>query len=168
MVSMILWNTYRFFQKFKQEERVKMENFSNAQIELSKTLDLDGNISDLPLKIIQSNNTTPMIIEDSEGNFQSKNIDLKGNVKDQVFDGDLTVSDSGLSLFFNGLINFSEEDMVDFDFDLDLTNADLKIFNPNSNAKLSGKANVKLRGSKFEHLIGDLTLNNFKKSELFF
>lgn len=78
MVSMILWNTYRFFQKFKQEERVKMENFSNAQIELSKTLDLDGNISDLPLKIIQSNTTTPMIIEDSEGNFQSKNIDLKG------------------------------------------------------------------------------------------
>jgi len=83
MVSMILWNTYRFFQKFKQEERVKMENFSNAQIELSKTLDLDGNISDLPLKIIQSNNTTPMIIEDSEGNFQSKNIDLKGKNSQQ-------------------------------------------------------------------------------------
>lgn len=83
MVSMILWNTYRFFQKFKQEERVKMENFSNAQIELSKTLDLDGNISDLPLKIIQSNTTTPMIIEDSEGNFQSKNIDLKGKKSQQ-------------------------------------------------------------------------------------
>ena len=83
MVSMILWNTYRFFQKFKQEERVKMENFSNAQIELSKTLDLDGNISDLPLKIIQSNTTTPMIIEDSEGNFQSKNIDLKGENSQQ-------------------------------------------------------------------------------------
>ena len=97
--------------------------------------------------------------------YDLKNIDLKGNVKDQVFDGDLTVSDSGLSLFFNGLIDFSEEDMVDFDFDLDLTNADLKIFNPNSNAKLSGKANVKLRGSKFENLIGDLTLNNIKHVE---
>ena len=83
MVTMIVWNTYRFFQKFKQEERVKMENFSNAQIELSKTLDLDGNISDLPLKIIQSNTTTPMIIEDSEGNFQSKNIDLKGKNSQQ-------------------------------------------------------------------------------------
>ena len=77
MVSLILWNTYRFFQKFKEEERVKMENFSAAQIELSKTLDLDGNISDLPLKIIQSNATTPMIIEDSKGTFQSKNITLK-------------------------------------------------------------------------------------------
>ena len=78
IVSMILWNTYRFFQKFKEEERVKMENFSAAQIELSKTLDLDGNISDLPLKVIQSNTTTPMIIKDSQGNFQSKNITLKG------------------------------------------------------------------------------------------
>ena len=83
MVTMILWNTYRFFQKFKEEERIKMENFSNAQIELSKTLDLEGNISDLPLKIIQSNTTTPMIIEDSNGNFQSKNIDLVGKDSQQ-------------------------------------------------------------------------------------
>ncbi|MBL6649646.1 MAG: translocation/assembly module TamB [Flavobacteriaceae bacterium] len=94
--------------------------------------------------------------------YNLKNIDLEGNVKDQVFDGDLVVSDSGVSLFFNGLIDFSEEDLVDFDFDLDLANADLKIFNPNSKAKLSGKANVKLRGSKFENLIGDLTLNDIK------
>jgi two-component system, sporulation sensor kinase D len=71
---LILWNTYRFFQKFKQEERVKMENFSQAQIELGKIIDLNGNISDFPLKIIQSNTTTPMIIENSEGDFQSKNI----------------------------------------------------------------------------------------------
>ena len=77
IVSLILWNTYQLFQKFKEEERIKMENFSNAQIELSKTLNLNGNISDLPLKIIQSNTTTPMIIEDSNGNFQSKNIEIE-------------------------------------------------------------------------------------------
>ena len=74
IVSLILWNTYRFFQTFKEEERIKMENFSQAQIELGKIIDLNGNISDFPLKIIQSNTTTPMIIEDSEGRFQSKNI----------------------------------------------------------------------------------------------
>ena len=71
IVSLILWNTYRFFQKFKEEERIKMENFSVAQRELVKTQDLYGNISDFPLKIIQSNTSTPMIIEGSEGNFQS-------------------------------------------------------------------------------------------------
>lgn len=75
-ISLILWNTYQFFQKFKEEERVKMENFSQAQIELGKIIDLNGNISDFPLKIIQSNSSTPMIIEDSEGNFQSNNIEI--------------------------------------------------------------------------------------------
>ncbi|MDA9125466.1 HAMP domain-containing histidine kinase [Flavobacteriaceae bacterium] len=79
IISLILWNTYRFFQKFKQEERVKMENFSQAQIELGKIIDLNGNISDFPLKIIQSNTTTPMIIENSEGDFQSKNIQKKSD-----------------------------------------------------------------------------------------
>ena len=79
IVSLILWNTYRFFQKFKEEERIKMENFSVAQRELVKTQDLYGNISDFPLKIIQSNTSTPMIIEGSEGNFQSNNIDVNSD-----------------------------------------------------------------------------------------
>ena len=77
IVSLILWNTYRFFQKFKDEERIKMENFSEAQRELVKTQDLDGNISELPLTIIQSNTTTPMIIEDSKGVFQSNNVEIR-------------------------------------------------------------------------------------------
>lgn len=83
IVSLIMWNTYRFFQKFKEEERVKMENFSAAQIELSKTQDINGNISEFPLKIIQSNTTTPMIIVDSKGFFQSNNIDLEGKNSQQ-------------------------------------------------------------------------------------
>ena len=77
IVSLILLNTYRFFQKFKDEERIKMENFSEAQRELVKTQDLDGNISELPLTIIQSNTTTPMIIEDSKGVFQSNNVEIR-------------------------------------------------------------------------------------------
>lgn len=77
IVSLILWNTYRFFQKFKDEERIKMENFSEAQRELVKTQDLGGNISELPLTIIQSNTTTPMIIEDSKGVFQSNNVEIR-------------------------------------------------------------------------------------------
>ena len=49
-ISLILWNTYQFFQKFKEEERVKMENFSQAQIELGKVIDLNHN----PRKIVDS------------------------------------------------------------------------------------------------------------------
>ena len=31
IVSLILWNTYNFFQVFKNEERVKMQNWALAQ-----------------------------------------------------------------------------------------------------------------------------------------
>ena len=61
IVSLILWNTYIFFQKFKTEERVKMESYGDATQELN-TLnleDLNKETSLLPLKIIQKNKNTP-------------------------------------------------------------------------------------------------------------
>lgn len=62
IVSLILWNTYTFFQKFKQEERIKMEILAEAQKELSRA-DLNSNIA-LPDKIITTNNSIPMILVD--------------------------------------------------------------------------------------------------------
>ena len=38
IISLILWNTYVFFQNFKAEERVKMENWSFAQNEFLKVV----------------------------------------------------------------------------------------------------------------------------------
>lgn len=64
IVSLILWNTYTFFQRFKQEERIKMEILAEAQKELS-TADLNSNIA-LPDKIITTNNSIPMILVDEK------------------------------------------------------------------------------------------------------
>ena len=44
IVSLILWNTAVFFQKFKQEERAKIEIFATAQRELSTNEDLNANV----------------------------------------------------------------------------------------------------------------------------
>ena len=107
IISLILWNTYRFFQKFKEEERIKMENFSQAQIELGKVIDLNGNISDFPLKIIQSNTTTPMIIKTSEGKFQSKNIQqLLNNNQEYLKNLSLKFSDENtpIEIMYEGKI----------------------------------------------------------------
>ena len=71
IISLILWNTYAFFQKFKAEERTKMENWSFAQKEIDERSNLNENIGELPLKILQSNTSTPMILMDSEGNIVS-------------------------------------------------------------------------------------------------
>ena len=69
IVSLILWNTYVFFQNFKDEERVKMENWSFAQDELIKS-DNNANLN-LTLKILESNNTTPMIVINNDGEIYS-------------------------------------------------------------------------------------------------
>jgi signal transduction histidine kinase len=74
IVSLILWNTYIFFQKFKTEERVKMEILAAAQKEL-KTGDLDANVG-LSLKIIENNKSIPMILVDEEGTIETfQNLD---------------------------------------------------------------------------------------------
>lgn len=75
IVSLISWNTYSFFQKFKAEERVKMENWSFAQIDITKNLDADTDIGELPIKILSSNKTTPMITVSKKGEINFNNLD---------------------------------------------------------------------------------------------
>lgn len=74
IVSLILWNTYTFFQKFKQEERIKMEILAEAQKELSKA-DLNSNIA-LSDKIITTNNSIPLIlVDDKDEIIYANNLD---------------------------------------------------------------------------------------------
>jgi two-component system, sporulation sensor kinase D len=74
LVSLILWNTYVFFQKFKNEERVKMEILAAAQKELN-TGDLDVNV-DLSLKVIENNKSIPMILVAENGTIETfQNLD---------------------------------------------------------------------------------------------
>ena len=84
IVSLILWNTYVFFQNFKDEERVKMENWSFAQSDLLKIDNLNENIGQLPLKVITSNKTTPMIMVNIDGSMDFNNIDTL-KVKDSDY-----------------------------------------------------------------------------------
>lgn len=75
IVSLILWNTYTFFQKFKHEERVKMEILAAAQKEIATNLDLNASVS-LPLKIIENNSNIPMIlVDDKEEVLNTQNLD---------------------------------------------------------------------------------------------
>jgi hypothetical protein len=74
LVSLILWNTYIFFQKFKNEERVKMEILAAAQKELN-TGDLNANV-DLSLKVIENNKSIPMILVAENGTIETfQNLD---------------------------------------------------------------------------------------------
>lgn len=62
IISLILWNTYTFFQRFKLDERLKMELWADAQTNVLNS-DVEADIS-LPLKIISNTNTIPIIVTD--------------------------------------------------------------------------------------------------------
>ena len=74
IVVLILWNTYNFFQIFKNEERAKMEFWASAQKTLANANEYTD--VDLPLQIIQNNTTIPMIVTDSKDSIINyENID---------------------------------------------------------------------------------------------
>ena len=81
IVILILWNTYSFFQIFKDEERVKMQHWATAQKTLNNA-DQNTDI-ELPFQIIQTA-TIPIIVTEKDSIINTKNIDdniLKNKVK---------------------------------------------------------------------------------------
>lgn len=71
IVSLILWNTYTFFQIFKNEERVKMEYWAEALKSLNYG-DVNAD-TELPLKIIQ-NTSIPIMVVENDSVINTKNI----------------------------------------------------------------------------------------------
>ncbi len=90
IVSLILWNTYTFFQIFKNEERLKMNLWANAQ----KTLiNADENTDvELPLQIFSNNTSIPIILTENDSIINTVNIDeviVKNKIKANAFLSDL-------------------------------------------------------------------------------
>ena len=73
IISLILWNTYTFFQIFKNEERLKMNLWANAQktfINAGENTDVD-----LPLLIFSNNTSIPIILTENDSIINTVNID---------------------------------------------------------------------------------------------
>lgn len=87
VISLILWNTYIFFNQLKENERAKMEIWAVAQEELAQSQEDDGRpVSETALTIIRGNSTTPMILHTlREDNYVGRNIDedILNNEKDR-------------------------------------------------------------------------------------
>ncbi len=69
IVSLILWNTYSFFQKFKAEERVKIKTWSVAQNNFLRSIDdLTADVDPVTTHVLTETTTsTPMLIIDKRG-----------------------------------------------------------------------------------------------------
>ncbi len=75
IISLILWNTYTFFQIFKNEERLKMNLWAKAQ----KTLiNADENTDvELPLQIFSTNSSIPIILTENNKIINAVNVEDK-------------------------------------------------------------------------------------------
>ena len=90
IISLILWNTYTFFQIFKNEERLKMNLWANAQ---KTVINADENTDvELPLQIFSNNTTIPIILTENDSIINTVNIDetiVKDKIKAKSFLSDL-------------------------------------------------------------------------------
>ncbi|MEY8863152.1 sensor histidine kinase [Tenacibaculum singaporense] len=75
IVLFILWNTYVFFQKFKKDERAKMEIYATAIKEVASNSDSDGNFN-LVNKVYETIENIPSILVGKDGEIkQFHNLD---------------------------------------------------------------------------------------------
>lgn len=74
IISLILWNTYSFFQIFKEDERMKMELWAEAQKSLNNA---DSNTDiELTLVLLNNNTSIPLILTNANDSIiDGRNID---------------------------------------------------------------------------------------------
>ncbi|MCD8401064.1 HAMP domain-containing histidine kinase [Tenacibaculum finnmarkense] len=91
IVSFILWNTYVFFQKFKEEERGKIEIFAAAFKELAANIDLNEN-TNLINKIYQTIEDIPTILVNENGGIDLyRNLDALKSKNPKYLEAQLAI-----------------------------------------------------------------------------
>ncbi len=82
IVILILWNTYSFFQIFKNDERVKMEIWAESLKTLLNADPLRDDV-ELPRQVMSNNKTIPIILTEKNVIINTTNID-ENIIKDKV------------------------------------------------------------------------------------
>ena len=96
LVLLILWNTYIFFQIFKNDERTKMQLWSKAQQTIENA---DENTEiELPFQIVINNKSIPIILTDRHQNI----------IKTANIDPSIEADSLKLASFFNKIKNQNE------------------------------------------------------------
>jgi signal transduction histidine kinase len=82
IVTLIMWNTYTFFQIFKNDERVKIEVWAESLKTLLNADPLQDDV-ELPRQVISNNKTIPVILTENNSIINTTNID-ENIVKDKT------------------------------------------------------------------------------------
>ena len=94
--------------------------------------------------------------------YKYNNIKVDGEIKDELFRGELDVKDKNIDVSFNGLVDLRSS-IPNYKFDVFVDNADLvktNLFTRDSLAFIEGSLKVDLQGSSIENLVGNVILEN--------
>lgn len=100
-------------------------------------------------------------------NYKYRNITVKGNLKNKLFDGTFTINDPNLKLNFSGNLDLSPALPI-FKFRSDINYADLKVLNltNDSIAKISGVINANFEGTNIDNMEGKIDVEQFRYKNL--
>ena len=84
IVILILWNTYSFFQIFKEAERVKMELWAES-LKTFNNAEPNTDEMKLPLLIMSNNKTIPIILTENGKIINQRNIDESTVINKEKF-----------------------------------------------------------------------------------
>ena len=107
-------------------------------------------------------NTESVISSFNANNYNYQNITVKGNLKNNAFDGLIFCNDPNLNFNFLGELNYSKENPF-FVFNAKLNKANLSKLNfweKDSLAEISFDMTSNFKGVKFEDINGTLDINN--------
>ncbi|QJP33626.1 HAMP domain-containing histidine kinase [Nonlabens sp. Ci31] len=79
ITSLILWNTYDFFQQLKENERKNIQEFGISQKDLANQ-GLGADLGELGFTVASNTTTVPMIVIDYKGGIETRN--LPENIRD--------------------------------------------------------------------------------------
>ncbi|MCK5781495.1 MAG: translocation/assembly module TamB domain-containing protein [Flavobacteriales bacterium] len=95
--------------------------------------------------------------------YEYNNIEVDGNVSNELFVGNLDIKDENIELSFNGLVDVGAN-IPKYKFDVFIDKADLvktNIFTRDSIAFLEGTVSIDLEGKTVDDIVGSIELDNF-------
>ncbi|WP_341215439.1 translocation/assembly module TamB domain-containing protein [uncultured Wocania sp.] len=95
-------------------------------------------------------------------NYNYRKIDVAGNVKNKIFDGNLIVNDKNLQLNFNGLVDFSEA-VKKYDFEAKVDYANLNALNfikKDSISIFESRVKMNMNASSYDDAYGKVIFKN--------
>ena len=95
-------------------------------------------------------------------NYKYTNAALDGELKKNLFNGDLVIDDKNVSLNFGGEVNFTDS-IPSFDFQTEIRKLSLKKLNlSEKDLQFSGKAALKLKGKRLSDAVGHADVTEFQ------